>query len=202
MIKMIEYAKENNIPIMEKEGLDFLLEYIKKNNIKSILEIGSAIGYSAINMALINENIRVVTVERDVLRYDEAIKNINKFNLNKQIEIYNIDAFDFSIEEEFDLIFIDAAKAQYTKFFEKFKINLNNNGVIITDNLSFHGLTDKDAVIESRNVRQLVRKINDYVLFLKENKEFSTIFYNVGDGVAVSKKKVGECMGSGNEDIF
>lgn len=183
------YAKEYNIPIMQKEGIDFMLEYIKKNNILTILEIGSAIGYSAIRMALLNPNIKIVTVERDIERYNEAVKNIKKFNLEKQITIYNCDAFDLNLDEKFDFIFIDAAKAQYIKFFEKFKINLKDSGTILSDNLNFHGLTHTKERIESRNVRQLVRKINNYIEFLKTNQEFTTKFYDCGDGIAISKKR-------------
>lgn len=183
------YAKEYNIPIMQKEGIDFMLEYIKKNNILTILEIGSAIGYSAIRMALVNPNIKIVTVERDIERYNEAVKNIKKFNLESQITIYNCDAFDLNLDEKFDFIFIDAAKAQYIKFFEKFKINLKNDGTILSDNLNFHGLTHTKERIESRNVRQLVRKINNYIEFLKTNQEFITQFYDCGDGIAISKRR-------------
>ena len=183
------YAKEYNIPIMQKEGIDFMLEYIKKNNILTILEIGSAIGYSAIRMALLNPNIKIVTVERNIERYNEAVKNIKKFNLESQITIYNCDAFDLNLDEKFDFIFIDAAKAQYIKFFEKFKINLKNDGTILSDNLNFHGLTHTKERIESRNVRQLVRKINNYIEFLKNNNEFITQFYDCGDGIAISKRR-------------
>ena len=190
ILKEIEdYAKENNIPIMQKEGIEFLTKYINDNDIKTILEIGSAIGYSAIKMALINENIKITTIERDKKRYDRAVKNINKFNLENQITIINDDAFNVDISDKYDLIFIDAAKAQYIKFFEKFKNNLNSHGIIISDNLDFHGLTENVQDIQSRNLRQLVRKVNNYRDFLNNNNEFNTIFYHVGDGVAVSKRK-------------
>ena len=184
-----EYAKANNVPIMEPEGIEFLTKYIKDNNVKTILEIGSAIGYSAIRMALINDDIKITTIERDDIRYNEAVKNINEFNLNDRITIIHDDAFNVEINGNYDLIFIDAAKAQYTKFFEKFKVNLDPNGTIITDNLNFHGLTHTNERIESRNVRQLVRKINNYIDFLKDNEEFDTTFFELGDGVAISKLK-------------
>lgn len=193
MVSILEeiekYAKENNVPIMMKDGIDFLTSYIKENEIKNILEIGSAIGYSAIKMALIDKNIKVTTIERDENRYTEAVKNINKTELQNQITIILDDAFNVDFNEEFDLIFIDAAKAQYIKFFEKFKRNLKSNGVIVSDNLNFHGLTHTKEYIESRNVRGIVRKLNNYIEFLKENKEFDTTFYDLGDGVAISIKK-------------
>ena len=181
-----EYAIKNNIPIMEHDGIEFLIEYIKNNNIKSILEIGSAIGYSAIRMALIDKDIKVTTIERDVKRYEEAVKNINNFNLNNQINIILDDAFNVELDNKYDLIFIDAAKSQYIKFFEKFSKNLNNNGSIISDNLNFHGLTHTTDFIESRNVRGIVRKLNTYIEFLNNNKTFKTTFFEIGDGIAVS----------------
>ncbi len=183
-----KYAKDNNIPIMQKDGIKFLEEYIKENNIKKILEIGSAIGYSAIKMALIDKNIKITTIERDEERYKEAIKNIDKLHLNNQIEIILKDALDIEIKDKYDLIFIDAAKAQSIKFFEKFKNNLNDNGSIITDNLNFHGLTKEVDKIKSKNLKALVKKINKYKEFLKNNEEYTTVFYENGDGISVSKK--------------
>lgn len=191
-LKKIEaYAKENHVPIMEEEGITFLTNYIKEHDIKTILEIGTAIGYSAIKMALVDPEIQVTTIERDETRYEEAIQNINTFKLHDRIELIYSDAFDVVLNKKYDMIFIDAAKAQYQKFFEKFKENLNEHGYIISDNLNFHGLTHTLDRIESKNLRSLVRKINDYVLFLENNEEFETIFYQVGDGVGVSKRKDG-----------
>lgn len=187
--KIEEYAKQNNIPIMEEEGITFLTNYIKENNVKNILEIGSAIGYSAIKMALVDNDINIMTVERDEIRYNEAIKNISDFKLEERITIIFDDAFNVNIKDHFDLIFIDAAKSQYIKFFEKFKSNLNFNGVIVSDNLNFHGLTHTEEAIASRSLRQLVRKLNAYIVFLKDNEEFDTTFYNIGDGIGVSRRK-------------
>ena len=88
------------------------------------------------------------------------------------------------------MIFIDAAKAQNRKFFEMFERNLVDNGTIITDNMNFHGLVDKDVeVIKSRNLRQLVRKIKEYRVFLEKNNKYETDFLDIGDGMAVSVKK-------------
>ena len=184
-----EYAKVNDVPIMSDSGIKYLTSFIKENNIKSILEIGTAIGYSAIMMCCVSDDITVTTIERDEKRYLEAIKNIKKMDMEDRINpIYN-DAFDVSLNEKYDLIFIDAAKAQNTKFFEKFEYNLNSNGVIITDNMNFHGLVFKsEEEIESRNLRQLVRKIKAYKTFLKKNTKYRTTFIDVGDGIAISRK--------------
>ena len=187
LLDIENYAKENNIPIMQKDGIEFLTNYIKEHNVKKILEIGCAIGYSAIRMCLVHDDISVVTVESDESRYKEAIKNIKEFNLEKRINVIFDDAFNVDLSDKFDLIFIDAAKSQYIKFFEKFKNNLLNNGVIVSDNLDFHGLVHKDLnQIESRNVRGIVRKLNNYIEFLNTNKEFKTDFYSIGDGIGIS----------------
>ena len=182
------YASINNVPIMQKDGIEFLTDYIKKNNIKNILEIGSAIGYSAIKMSLVDSDIKVTTIERDKERYDIAVNNINEFNLNKRINIILGDALETNIDDEYDLIFIDAAKSQYIKFFEKYEVNLKKGGVIVTDNLSFHGLVEDESKTTNRNTKQLVRKIRKYIDYLKDNKNYKTTFYSLGDGVAISEK--------------
>lgn len=187
--KIEEYAKINNVPIMEPDGIEFLIRYIKENNIKNILEIGTAIGYSSIKMALISKDIKVTTIERDEKRYNEALKNIKEAALENQITTILQDAFEVNLNEKYDLIFIDAAKAQYIKFFEKFKHNLNDSGVIISDNLEFHGLTHSDHSKLSRNVRGIVRKLNNYIEFLENNKEFNTTFIKIGDGIGISTRK-------------
>lgn len=187
-LKALEkYAEENNVPIIQKEGLNFILNYIKENKVKKILEIGTAIGYSAISMALIDENIKITTIERNKEMFSLATKNVKDFNLEKRINIIYDDALEAEIKDKYDLIFIDAAKAQYIKFFEKYKSNLKENGAIITDNLNFHGLANNLEEIHSKNLKALVRKINNYKEFLKENKEFKTNFYEKGDGISVSK---------------
>jgi len=186
--KIENYAKEYNVPIMQKEGIEFLINFIKENNIKSILEVGTAIGYSAIRMALVSNDISITTIERDKQRYDEAVKNIKEFNLENQIELIYGDALEVEITGSYDLIFIDAAKAQSIKFFQKYEKLLKKEKFIITDNLDFHGLVNSDENM-SRNLKQLIRKIKNYIQFLKENEEYETKFYNIGDGISVSKRR-------------
>ena len=187
--KIKEYAVINNVPIMTDEGIEFLTNYIKNNNVKRILEVGTAIGYSAIMMCNVNDDITVTTIERDKVRYDEAVKNVSLFNYNNRIDLIYGDALEVEIEGKYALIFIDAAKAQNIKFFEKYKVNLDENGTIITDNMNFHGLTFmEDTTNLSRNLKQLVRKLKNYHEFLENNTEFSTEFYDLGDGVAISKR--------------
>lgn len=184
------YADKYNVPIMQKDGIEYLINYIKKHDIKNVLEIGTAIGYSAIKMATCKEDVHVTTIERDEQRYLEAIKNIKKLDLEEKImPIFN-DALNVSLDDKYDLIFIDASKSQNIKFFEKFSRNLEEDGTIITDNMSFHGLVEKDeSEIKSRNLRGLIRKVKDYKEYLETNKTYTTEFIDVGDGLAVSKRK-------------
>ena len=188
--EMKQYAEVNNVPIMMDEGIDFLTTFILKNHVKNNLEIGTAIGYSAIMMALVDPNVKITTIERDEIRYLEALKNVKAFDLENRITLIYNDAFNVKLDEKFDLIFIDAAKAQNIKFFEMFERNLEYRGVIITDNLKFHGLVEKkEEEIKSKNLRSLVRKIKDYIDYLKTNEKYNTEFFEVGDGISVSKRK-------------
>ena len=185
-----KYALDNKVPIMVDEGIDYLTTFIIKHQINSVLEIGTAIGYSAIMMALANPNLKVTTIERDRDRYLEAVKNIKKFELEDRITLVFNDALEVNVEGTFDMIFIDAAKGQNIKFFEKYESNLKPHGYIITDNMNFHGLVDKlDAEIESRNLRGLVRKIRDYRTYLLNNQNYNVELLDIGDGIAVAEKK-------------
>ena len=184
------YAKENKVPIMEDAGIDFLTNFIIKNQRVKILEVGTAIGYSAIMMALCNKNLQITSIERDSDRYMEALKNIKRCHLEDRITLIYQDALNVRLDDTFDLIFIDAAKAQSQKFFELFERNLTSDGYIITDNMYFHGQVNKnEKEIESRNVRGIVRKIKDYITFLKNNENYETVIQDIGDGIAVSKRK-------------
>ena len=190
IIEMEEYAKEHNVPIIEKESIAFIMKFIKANDVKEILEIGSAIGYSSILMASVKEDIKLTTIERDEQRYMECLKNVKKCNMQDKIDVVCQDALTVNLSGvSYDLIFIDAAKGQYTKFFEKYKYFLRPGGVIISDNLKFHGHVGNRDKIASRNLKQLVGKIENYIDFLKNNDEFETKFYDVGDGLSVSIRK-------------
>lgn len=192
ILDMEAYARENNIPIIEKDSITFIMKYIKLNNVKNILEIGSAIGYSSILMASVAPDIKITTIEKDQTRYLECLKNVKKCGLEKNIDVVFQDALDLNLSGNYDLIFIDAAKGQNTKFFEKFSYFLSDKGVIITDNINFHGYVNSKKEIESKNLNSLVEKIRDYIEFLKSNNEYTTKFYDIGDGLAVSFKNKNE----------
>lgn len=189
LIKMKEYAKDYNVPIIQDEGMAFLLSMIRVKRPKKILEIGTAIGYSAAMMAL-NSDAYIYTIERDSKMHEESIKNINELQLTSKVKLIFKDAllaYDDVKDEKFDIIFIDAAKAQYTNFFNLYSPLLSEDGIIITDNMLFHGVKLEEA--SSRALRGLIRKLNNYTDFLLNNPDFDTTIFNLGDGMALTTKR-------------
>lgn len=191
--KIRAYASREAVPILQDETGDFICNYIKEHNVKTVLEIGTAIGYSSIKFAAVRDDIKVTTIELDIDRHLTAVENIKLAGYPDRINAIHADALLYdSGSQKFDLIFIDAAKAQYIKFFEKYKENLAPDGVIISDNLSFHGMVADLSLTHNYSTKKLVKKIQKYVAFLKENQEFHTDFFETGDGISVSKKIINE----------
>ena len=192
-IEMEEYATKFNIPIMQKEGITFMIDLLKERQLHSCLEIGSAIGYSAIMMASNIDDFYVETIELDESRYLEALKNIVKYQCLNQIKIHHDDALSFDISQlqlaSYDCLFIDAAKAQYRKFFEKFMPLIQKQGICIVDNLDFHGMIYDIDHIKNRNTKQLVKKIKRFKDWIFDQKEYQVTYYPVGDGICVIEKR-------------
>ena len=189
--KIRAYASREAVPILQDETGDFICAYIQEHNVKSVLEIGTAIGYSSIKFASMRADIHVTTIELDIDRHITAVENIKQAGLSDRVTAIQGDALFYDLgDQKFDLIFIDAAKAQYIKFFEKYKVNLADGGVIISDNLSFHGMVADLSLTHNYSTKKLVKKIQKYVVFLKENQEFETEFFETGDGISVSRRKL------------
>lgn len=189
VLKMRQYAKENNVPIIQDEGLSFLISMIRIKHPQNILEIGTAIGYSGAMMAL-NYNAFITTLERDPVMHEESVKNIEALDLKSKVRLIYKDALEALSDvndRKYDLIFIDAAKAQYTNFFNLYSPLLSDDGIIITDNMLFHGVKIEDA--KSRSLRGLIRKLNNYTDFLLNNPLYDTTIFNLGDGMALTSKR-------------
>ncbi len=192
-LQLEDYAKQNNIPIISRDSLDLLLLLIKTKKPKRILELGTAIGYSAIAMAMCaDKDTRIISIERDELRYQEALSNIQSLGLEQVITVYNSDIFEAKeilTGETFDMVFIDAAKGQYQSFFDMvFPITLPG-GIIISDNIFFKGIVlGKDEKnIEKRN-RTIYKRMNAYLDFLKGDERLFTSLVPIGDGIAITYK--------------
>ncbi|MGM7702125.1 O-methyltransferase [Pseudalkalibacillus sp. Hm43] len=191
IVEMEQQAEVENVPIMDLIGMEALLQIIRLHKPKRILEIGTAIGYSGIRMIQASPESRLVTVERDPERYGQAIQNISKVGMGHAIEVLEGDALELINEIQhsgpYDLIFIDAAKGQYQRFFQEFENMLVPEGIIVSDNVLFRGFVAKEnEEIESRRFRKLTEKIRNYNEFLYEQKHFVTTILPVGDGMAIS----------------
>ena len=185
-------ALEDQVPIMQKEGLAFLINEINEKGAKRVLEIGSAVGYSAAMLAL-NCDVEVETLEIDEARYLEACANIAALNLEDKITIHHHDALDFDLADlklhSFDCLFIDAAKAQYQKFFEKYMTVVKPGGFCVVDNLDFHGMVFAIDEIKNRNTRQLVKKIKRFKDWILNHDEYDVEYHQIGDGICVIRRK-------------
>lgn len=192
-MEMEEYARENRVPIMELEGIEAMLQIVRIQQPTKILEIGTAIGYSALRMAEACPSAHIITLERDQERYEKAENYFARSGMANQITLLKGDALEQEDEVrllgDYDMIFIDAAKGQYKKFFEMYSQYLNNSGVIITDNVLFKGLVYEKAEIEKKRIRNLVQKIDQFNEWLMKNDRYHTVILPIGDGVAISRKK-------------
>lgn len=191
--EMEAYAQEHRVPIMDIVGIEAMLHILQYIEPKTILEIGTAIGYSAIRMALKLPAARIVTIERDQERYEQALFYIERSETSERIEALLGDAFDLYDEVKkrapFDVMFIDAAKGQYERFFRLYEPLLADGGVVITDNVLFKGLVAANAPIENKRVRQLVKKIREYNEWLMRRPDYDTVILPIGDGIAISRKR-------------
>lgn len=192
-LEMKQYAEEFDVPIIQDQGLELMLQLLRIKQPKAILEIGTAIGYSSLMMARHLPHAQIVSIERDTKRYQEAVAYHERSSIQDQVTLIEADALEIANEElpiqKYDVIFIDAAKAQYQKFFEKYESLLSEDGMIISDNLIFHGHIFDNNQKQSRNLKQLVRKINRYNDWLANHPDYDTLLLPIGDGVAISLKK-------------
>lgn len=189
-------AHDRNIPIIQQNGIQFIQFLIGLEKPKRILEIGTAIGYSALKMATASEMVKeIITLERDTEMAEEARKNISQLGYEAKINVIQEDALHLEMDklnpmDRFDLIFIDAAKGQYRKFFEKFSPLLNNKGLIITDNILFRGIAAEWKETDSKRLARIGKKVDDFNQWLSQQKGYETIFLTIGDGIAITRKKV------------
>lgn len=186
-------ALDRDIPIMQRAGLEELISELLKHQSSTVLEIGSAIGYSALMMVNNVDNLKVETIERDDERYLEAHQNIHDYHQDDHIILHHDDALLMSTEElqaaPYDCLFIDAAKAQYQKFFEKYIPYVKKDGFVFVDNLDFHGMIYDIDHIRNRNTRALVRKIKRFRDWIKNNDLYDFEYREIGDGICIITRK-------------
>ena len=193
--KMENQAKDEHIPIMDPVGMQFVMQLIRLNKPKRILEIGTAIGYSALRMLEANPESIILTIEKDKKRYEEAVSHMKTYDLNNKVQVIYGDALeimeDMVEKERFDCVFIDAAKGQYKNYFNLADSLLTKNGFIIADNVLFRGYVADDTYDHPR-YRKLVSRLREFNNWITNHPRYTTSILPIGDGVAVSYKHGGE----------
>ena len=181
-------ALEEHIPIIMDETLEVIGNILKDNKPKRILEIGTAVGYSAICFSkYLSKDGVIDTIERDENRIKQANDNISKLGLENQIYIHSGDAVEIlpTLNEKYDVIFIDAAKGKYPFFLKESERLLKPHGIIFADNILYKGYVMSDY--NKHKQRTAVRNLREYIKEVTEDPNMETEILEVGDGLAVSK---------------
>lgn len=179
---------ERSLPIIHKEVGQYIRLVINQLHAKSIIEVGTNVGYSSIFMSsVMNNEGKVVTLERSEKFYEEALQNIQSFGLEKNIEVHFGDAVENldKIEGTFDMAFIDAAKSYYRTFFDKCSMKMKSGGIIISDNVLYQGMIATDELVVRRK-KTLVRNMRNYLEYISNDERYITTVLPLGDGLAVT----------------
>ena len=187
--KIKEKALEDKIPIIMDDTLEVVQKLLQEQKPNKILEIGTAVGYSAICFSkYLSENGKIDTIERDTERVKEARENIKRAEVEDKINIYEGDAVEIlpNLTEKYDVVFIDAAKGKYPFFLKEAMRMLNENGLIIADNVLYKGYVMSDY--NKHKQRTAVRNLREYISEITENPNLKTEILEVGDGLSISRK--------------
>lgn len=190
--QMEDFAKENKVPIINENGRKVFIEIIKKYKPQRVLEIGTAIGYSALLTTYYGaENAKIISLELDEERATQAQNFINQSKYKDQIEIILGDAAE-NIEKldknyKFDMVFIDAAKGQYPDYLQKVLPLLADDGIILADNVLFRGYVMSEEK-PPRRYKTIVKRLREYIAMVSDTDKFTTEIFENGDGLALTKR--------------
>ena len=182
-------ALNENIPIIMDDTLAVISKILQEEKPKQILEIGTAVGYSAICFSeYLEEDGSIDTIEREEERFLKAKENIKKAEVEDKINLFFGDAVELlpTFNKEYDIVFIDAAKGKYPFFLKEALRMLKKNGIIIADNILYKGYVMSDY--NKHKQRTAVRNLREYIKEVSENDELETKILEVGDGLAITRK--------------
>lgn len=185
--KIKQKALEEHIPIIMDDTLEVIAKYLTKIKPEKILEIGTAVGYSAMCFSeYLSESGKIDTIERDTDRIIEAKENIKKVGVEEKINIYEGDAIEIlpTLDDKYDVVFIDAAKGKYPFFLKESIRMIKQNGIIFADNILYKGYVMSDY--NKHKQRTAVRNLREYIKEVTENPNIETEILEVGDGLAIS----------------
>lgn len=186
--KIKQKALQEHIPIIMDDTLEVIEKYLKENAPKKILEIGAAVGYSAMCFSeFLSDGGSIDTIEREEERIAEAKENFKKVGVQDIITLYEGDAVEIlpTLTEKYDMVFIDAAKGKYPFFLNQALRMLNKNGIIFADNILYKGYVMSDY--NKHKQRTAVRNLREYIKEVMENPELKTEILEVGDGLSISR---------------
>lgn len=182
-------ALENKVPIMEDDGLNYVLKFLKEKDIKSLLEIGTAVGYSSICFASSKSDLKIVTLEKDEVRYKKALENIHKVNLEDRITAILTDAREYTLDQQFDCLFLDGPKAQNQQLLENYSRNLKKGGYIVVDDVYFHGFVDHPETLNTPRLKPLVKKLTKFRNDMLNSSEYESQYLEIGDGLLICRRR-------------
>ncbi|MBF0578415.1 O-methyltransferase [Erysipelotrichaceae bacterium RD49] len=188
--ELTRYGIVHLVPILQADSMEYMESLLKSLQPKWFLEIGTAIGRTAIDAAMTVDGLHVVTIEKDPEMAALARENIQKAGLEERVMLIEGDALETDIPHEtYDLIFIDAAKGQYRRFFERYAPYLSEDGVIVSDNMFFHGLVLHPERTKNRHTKGLIKRLQRYREFLESLEDFETEILDTGDGIALTRRR-------------
>jgi predicted O-methyltransferase YrrM len=194
MQALTQKAINERVPIMQPEAMSLVEQVIRIKKPKNILEIGTAVGWSAIHMAgASGHKAKITTVEREPKMIEAAKKNLKDFQLEQLIEV--VEGHVLELDDElknrglYDMILIDAGKGHYQEYFTRFLPMLSSDGIIICDNVYFRGYSI-DPSLAPKRLKRLAQKMNDFNQWLSNHPNFDTVFVPVGDGLSISTRKL------------
>lgn len=186
-----KFAQKNHVPIVEPETAQLLKVLLKMNKPKTILEVGTAIGYSALIMAeATSRDTKITTIERNENMIKEAHKNISSSPYKDRIRIIEGDAEEVlpHLKDTYDFIFLDAAKGQYLDFFKYCASYLNKGGLIVSDNVLFKGMVASDKLVVRRK-KTIVTRLRAFLSYINDLDGYTSSVIPIGDGVALTYKE-------------